>query len=65
MSPGHAFRLKATEFVARLKKSTDPTFRVEHARMAAAYRRLADNADRRVVKDAAGEAPPAQKTVTR
>jgi hypothetical protein len=55
MGRGDDFRLKAEEFAAKARAARDPARRAEHARMAAAYMRLAEHADR----TAAANAPSA------
>jgi hypothetical protein len=62
MTRGHSYRVRAAEFIERAKTTTDPIFQIEHARMAAAYLRLAEQADRRVSTEAE---QPAEKPAAR
>jgi hypothetical protein len=65
MTRGNTYRVKAAEFIERAKAAMDPTFRVEHARMAAAYLRLAEQADRKLTPETMSGMPPAQKPSAR
>jgi hypothetical protein len=46
MTKGDAYRVKASEFAMKAKTTRDPAKQLEHAKMAAAYLRLAEHADR-------------------
>jgi hypothetical protein len=46
MTKGDAYRVRAAEFFAKAQAAQYPARQVEHAKMAAAYIRLAEHADR-------------------
>jgi len=51
MASADQYRVKAAEFLKKVRAETDPTLQVEHARMAASYFRLAELADRNAKTD--------------
>ena len=61
MNQGDAYRRKAAEFAAKAKTIVDPVKKAEHSRMAAAYLRLAEQADRNEKNDVVYETPPPPK----
>jgi hypothetical protein len=55
MTKGDAYRVKAAELFAKAKAAQYPEAKAEHAQMAAAYMRLAEQADRTAPAGIAGE----------
>ena len=51
MTPGQTYRDKADEFAAKSKAARNPQLQAQHAGMAAAYLRLAEQADRNAVNN--------------
>ena len=65
MTRGQSYRVKAAEFIERSKDTMDSTFQVELTRMAAAYLRLAEQAERTVSTEASSDTTPAPKPAAR
>jgi hypothetical protein len=57
MASADQYRVKAAEFLEKIKAESSPTMQVEHARMAASYFRLAELADRNAKTDPEYETP--------
>jgi hypothetical protein len=55
MTKGDAYRIKAAEFFAKAKAAQFSDRQADHAKMAAAYLRLAENADRQAIDETAEE----------
>lgn len=58
MAAGDAYRAKAVEFLAKAKTESDPKQLMELGKLAAAYERLAGQADRNMEVDLAYETAP-------
>jgi len=58
MPAGDEYRAKAAEFLAKAQTESDPKRLMEFAKLAAAYERLAGQAERNVQVDLAYEAAP-------
>ncbi len=57
MTSADHYRIKAAEFAAMSKSEPRPALQVEYAKMAAAYIRLAELADRNTKNDVVYEPP--------
>lgn len=58
MTPGDQYRLKAAELRAKVKRESNPEVRAELEGLAAAYLRLAEQAERNQRLDLTYETPP-------
>ena len=59
MTAEQQYRVKATEFAALANLATSPALQTQYATMAAAYLRLADQAERNATTDLVYETPAA------
>lgn len=57
MTVADQYRVKAAEFAAKAKAAQHPALQIEHAQMAAAYLRLAEQADRNAMNDVVYQTP--------
>ena len=62
MTSAEQYRVKAAEFAARASAEETPKLQLEYAQMAAAYLRLAEQADRNALNDVVYEPPPERET---
>ena len=58
MVPGDKYRARALELLARAEIETDPQIRAEFENLAAAFLRLAEQAERNSLFDVTYEPPP-------
>jgi hypothetical protein len=63
MAAGDEYRVKAANMNARARNERDPLARAEHEKLALAYLRLADQADKNAKVDLVYETPPARPSL--